>query len=198
MGKRPDLALFNKSRKIPLESVVCKKCGVTFNAQRSSNRKYCSQRCYFDSCVGRKNPNAVKAMIKSTKGKPADWNKDPVKIEKQRAKMLGRKRPEHSKRMLREENPNWNGGKSYELYGFDWTDTLKHSIRIRDLFKCKMCGSKGWVVHHIDYNKKNCNPTNLVTLCVPCHMKTNFNRDSWIKFFESKEAYVSKENSISC
>jgi len=39
-------------------------------------------------------------------------------------------------------------------------------------------------VHHINYNKKNCDINNLVSLCRSCHMKTNFNREYWIKYFE--------------
>lgn len=38
-------------------------------------------------------------------------------------------------------------------------------------------------VHHIDYNKLNCNPNNLITLCKSCHMKTNFNREYWLDYF---------------
>lgn len=37
--------------------------------------------------------------------------------------------------------------------------------------------------NHIDYNKKNCNPKNLITLCRKCHSKTNSNRDYWINYF---------------
>lgn len=85
-----------------------------------------------------------------------------------------------------EKHHNWKGGKSFQLYGFDWTSLLKHSIRTRDCFVCQICRKTGWVVHHIDYNKSNCNPDNLITLCCPCHMKTNFHRDYWINYFKKK------------
>jgi len=39
-------------------------------------------------------------------------------------------------------------------------------------------------IHHIDYNKKNSFPQNLITLCVKCHSLTNFNRDQWVVFFQ--------------
>lgn len=84
---------------------------------------------------------------------------------------------------------NWQGGKSYELYGFDWTELLRHSIRTRDCFVCQICNKNGWIVHHIDYNKKNNNPNNLITLCRNCHMKTNFNRKYWLNYF-NKEGNV--------
>ena len=84
----------------------------------------------------------------------------------------------------------WNGGTSYEPYKVDWTKTLRRSIRERDKYICQMCekpqGDITHCIHHIDYNKNNCNPDNLVTLCRPCHTKTNFNRDYWINYFKEK------------
>ena len=80
-------------------------------------------------------------------------------------------------------HPNWQGGKSKELYGFDWTNLLRHSIRTRDCFVCQICKKNGWIVHHIDYNKKNCNSGNLITLCNFCHAKTNGNREYWERYF---------------
>jgi hypothetical protein len=77
------------------------------------------------------------------------------------------------------EHYNWKGGISKEIYSVDWTKTLKRSIRERDKYICQICSKYGWCVHHIDYNKKNCSPENLITLCKSCHNKTNFNRDYW-------------------
>jgi len=84
-----------------------------------------------------------------------------------------------------ENHYNWQGGKSIEPYSIDWTKTLKRSIKERDRFACQICGEQEDLsVHHIDYNKKNCNPDNLITLCRSCHTKTNYKRKKWIKFFE--------------
>ncbi|MFH1052746.1 MAG: NUMOD3 domain-containing DNA-binding protein [bacterium] len=83
-----------------------------------------------------------------------------------------------------ENHPNWRGGKSFEPYSIDWTETLKRSIRERDKYICHVCGKEPAThCHHIDYNKKNCNPDNLITLCIGCHTKTNYNRKIWIKYF---------------
>jgi hypothetical protein len=80
----------------------------------------------------------------------------------------------------------WKGGISSEVYTIDWTRSLKIAIRERDKYTCKICGNKqndiAFAVHHIDYNKKNCNPNNLITLCNSCHSKTNGNREYWIKY----------------
>jgi len=92
---------------------------------------------------------------------------------------------------LGEKNPNWHGGISFEPYSDNWTEILKTSIRERDRYTCQVCGirqiNKGFSVHHIDYNKENCNPTNLITLCHSCHIKTNGNRKEWVNYFRNQE-----------
>jgi len=86
-----------------------------------------------------------------------------------------------------DKNSNWQGGISFEPYNVDWIETLKRSIRERDHYICQLCGilqgDRAFDIHHIDYDKFNCNPYNLITLCKKCHGKTNFNREYWIKLF---------------
>ena len=78
----------------------------------------------------------------------------------------------------------WKGGISFQPYTLDWTETLKRAIRQRDKYTCQICGKEPAVfVHHKDYDKKNCNPDNLITLCNSCHGKTNNNRNRWIEYF---------------
>jgi len=97
-----------------------------------------------------------------------------------------------------EKNPNWQGGISFEPYSVDWTETLKRSIRERDHYICQLCSNYGNTVHHIDYDKKNCNPTNLITLCVGCNTKVNFDREHWIKYFKGRLAIKNDINSLFC
>ena len=84
----------------------------------------------------------------------------------------------------------WKGGKSFEPYGLEFDVYLKEVIINRDRRKCQMCGKtelengRKLSVHHIDYNKLNNDPKNLITLCISCHGKTTTNRDYWIKFFK--------------
>ena len=101
--------------------------------------------------------------------------------------------PEHrenvSKALSGSNNPNWQGGIS-QIYGWDWTQTLRKAIRERDGFRCQVCGKeyhpngRKLSVHHIDYDKMNNNPKNLITLCTSCHVKTTAgNHDKWKRFF---------------
>ena len=49
---------------------------------------------------------------------------------------LGKKNPEHSKKVSKEKNPNWQGGKMYEPYTPDFDRKFKESIRRRDGYEC--------------------------------------------------------------
>lgn len=100
---------------------------------------------------------------------------------------LGKKHTEETKNKLSKENHwNWLGGKSFEPYTVDWTETLRRSIRERDKYICQLCNLYGNTVHHIDYNKKNCNLDNLITLCRSCNIKVNHNRNYWTNYFNEK------------
>lgn len=83
---------------------------------------------------------------------------------------------------------NWS---SIGPYCQIWADKeYKESIKERDGYKClnPCCNSNNpndLNIHHIDYNKKNCAPNNLITLCRSCNSKANHNRDwhvSWYKY----------------
>ena len=71
-----------------------------------------------------------------------------------------------------------------EKYPKEWTTALRRFIKQRDSYLCCLCNSpKNLHVHYIDYNKNNCNHSNLITLCRPCLKKTNFNRQAWYRMF---------------
>lgn len=119
------------------------------------------------------------------KGKPA-WNSgkkgcfSPETIERMKVAARGKR--------AGEKNGRWRGGKSFEPYSTDWTESLRISIRERDKYICQGCFSKQgditFDVHHIDYDKQNCNPTNLILLCRQCHGQTTWgDRKHWTKFY---------------
>ena len=79
---------------------------------------------------------------------------------------------------------NWRGGIQAEPYCDIWVDReYKQSILERDNYQCQNpdCSKKSQRlgIHHIDYDKKNCHPWNLITLCYSCNSKANFNRSYW-------------------
>lgn len=111
--------------------------------------------------------------------------------ETRKKQSLAQKGKKRNQKYLRGKDCHfWKDGKSFEIYPVDWTRSLKIAIRERDKYTCQLCGEKQekdtYSVHHIDYDKKNCNPDNLTTLCRSCHIKTNFNRENWIEYFKNK------------
>lgn len=85
-------------------------------------------------------------------------------------------------------NPNYIHGNGYAPYVENFGE-LRKIIRKRDNYKCQHCKTKEkflkrkLCVHHIDYNKENNKNNNLISLCLECHLKSNFNRDYWFAYY---------------
>lgn len=165
------------------EYKICEQCGLEIirkprEGKRDwNNRKFCSSSCYHKASVGKK-PFKMTQVIKKKIG------------EKTRMAM---NRQEVRDKISGENGSNWKGGITKDPYPQDWNDMLRDSIRQRDNYMCQECGihqdeldgfHKRLSVHHIDYNKDNLNPNNLITLCVKCHTKTNYNREYWKEYFK--------------
>ena len=89
------------------------------------------------------------------------------------------------------DNPSWSGGQS-AIYGAGFTGFLKRKIKERDGHECQLCKThNNLAIHHIDYNKENCEKNNLITLCRSCNVKVNFGREKWQKLFKSRILVVS-------
>ena len=115
---------------------------------------------------------------------------DPILKEKRRKTIV------ESGIFKGENNPNWKGG-NRDIHGYPWyfNTELKEKIRSRDNNTCQnpMCKgiSENIEVHHIDYNKDNCEDFNLITLCKSCNMSANQNKEwhkEWYKLVMSKRS----------
>jgi hypothetical protein len=92
-----------------------------------------------------------------------------------------------------DKNGNWNNGSSFEPYSIEFTEELREQIRKRDNYICQNCSmteeehlivvGKVLSIHHIDYNKKNCEEDNLITICLSCNSRANFNKEHWQEFY---------------
>ena len=136
----------------------------------NKNDKEFIQKCK-DTNYKKSNPGKKNGMYGKTRPDLAQWNKDNP--------------------LTGDKNPSWRGGKSFEPYGLEFNSNLKGVIRQRDNYVCMFCYIEEprfnkHSIHHIDYNKKNNNPDNLITLCTSCHGKTNFNRKKWTEYFKNK------------
>jgi len=118
------------------------------------------------------------------------WKLDPVKkriVSKRISKTLVQKYSDIEERIklscsqqgiLRE---NWTHFVSCDPYCQDWIFEIKEMIKERDDYQCQNpdCreNTDRLAVHHIDYNKMNCKPENLITLCTSCNSRANANRE---------------------
>jgi len=149
-----------------------------------------------------KRPEVRRKISQTLKGRPGHPQTEEVKIKiglasKKKWSDLKYKKnmSERMRKILLGKNGelarNWQGGKSFEPYSVDWNETLRQSIRERDRYICRLCGKsqgdRAHSVHHIDYCKQNCNPDNLITLCVSCNVKVNKNRNYWTDYFKHKQ-----------
>ena len=73
----------------------------------------------------------------------------------------------------------------HKPYTAEFNQKIKLLVRKRDKFNCQYCGKseeelgKPLSVHHINYNKKDSHPCNLISICGSCHAETNGNRLRW-------------------
>ena len=90
------------------------------------------------------------------------------------------------------DSPQWLGGLSNFPYPFAFNEQLKRQIRERDGNVCQLCSKteeqngRKLDVHHVGYDKENCESTSLVSLCRRCHSRVNTNRDHWRAYFLSR------------
>lgn len=89
---------------------------------------------------------------------------------------------------------------SREVYSANFCKELKELIRIRDNHTCQMCGIEERIlrrrlnVHHINYNKQDLKPSNLISLCDSCRSTTNFNRKKWETQLKTKLGIIENKN----
>jgi hypothetical protein len=84
-------------------------------------------------------------------------------------------------------NHGWKGGIGYLPYGPEFNRKYKRLIRERDGYKCVRCGMTqeehkakhrvGLHVHHLDHDKFNNDPSNLVTSCAACNVWASKHKD---------------------
>jgi len=131
-------------------------------------------------------------MSESSKGKPGYWN------GKNRYEETIKKIKQNHADIFLDKNPNWKGGISFEPYCQIWADKeYKESIKQRDGNIClnPACDRTNTTIciHHIDYIKKNCQPSNLITLCNSCNSKANKDRKwhkAWYSTIIKRRYYV--------
>jgi len=120
---------------------------------------------------------------------------------KRRVAVLGELNPKYGGN-IGEYNPNWKGGIGSLPYPYKFNNEMKERIRERDNYTCQLCGMpqaeciRALDVHHIDYDKENLADDNLITLCNPCNIKANYNRNYWQNHIKQEANYGAKDFQI--
>ena len=195
--------------------ITTKRCRSCYEANRKLLVFYCVdcgkkvsnyvERCV--SCAGINNTGELNSRWNGPKKKSCpDCGKEIQITSKfcyscskkgdRHADIKGIKNPNYGNGQIMQgrNNPNWQGGIKHDPYGKEFNSTLRSQIRERDGNRCRMCGCSGkdlkrkLHIHHIDYDKQNNDPSNLISLCVHCHVKTNYQRVSWQGYFLDKGA----------
>jgi hypothetical protein len=192
---------FFKKYAIQVNDIIfcCKDCGgkITYRSAFYGNGRCnsCAKKDNLHHLFGKHPSNAtLLKMSKSHKGKTLS-NKTRIKISNAH---LGKVFSKETRKKLSDAligkfigkiSSAWQGGISFFPYSIVFTNQLKEQIRKRDNYTCQYCDLKEidlprkLDVHHIDYNKENCNHNNLISLCRKCHTVTNGNRDYWFAYF---------------
>lgn len=186
------------------ETNPCKYCGDPVTRRPSEFRKggkhvFCSHECCDNFRRGKPHPDPEHGEKVSRKLKGRKANLSPEgrealsKVRRKRlldpeiqAKMQEGLREYHKiRRSLTGELPS---------YGPEFTSRLRESIRKRDGYICQFCGcsqeenlrryNKRLSVHHINYDKRDSDPLNLISLCLDCHIATNRDRIYWKDYFQ--------------
>jgi len=162
---------------------------------------YGGKRCSSCSRKGENNSNFGNKWNKKQKEEQSILTKNAMnkleiinKMKENHADVSGDKNPMHGVHRFGIEAPGYIHGNGYAPYPIEFNCELKESIRQRDNYTCQNCGMTeeehliviGRVldIHHIDYDKQNCNENNLITLCQQCNLRANSNRDYWQKFYK--------------
>ncbi len=159
-----------------------------------------------------KRPGVGAKISASLKGRDAYWMRGRKLSEEQKRKSSeskkGEKNPNwqgksctnESRRKISlansgEKSHFWNGGIFIRVYSRSFNQTLKQQIKERDNSQCQnpncLFLPKKHYVHHINYDKMNSDPLNLIYLCNSCHAQSNGNRAYWEQFYTTiiKEKY---------
>ena len=152
--------------------------------------------------LGRKQTKeTIEKRSKIMKGKNKGYKRTEESINKQKKTVIGKyagsnnwnfnkKHSDEHKRKNSEakkgsKHPLWLGGISNGDYCPIFSDKeFKQMIKDRDGNKClnPYCNNKHKElhIHHINYDKQECNESNLITVCRSCNSKANTDRD-WHK-----------------
>lgn len=173
---------FTPSREI----VTCENpnCGKEWVDLIILHKKFCSNACEAKSRFLHTTENAKKNCT-------ICGNELERHLGEQASNFRKRSTCSHECRMILFSQSKRFGSKVINPYPMAFSRELREIVRERDDYACQECGviqtNRKHDVHHIDFDKHNCNPSNLITLCRYCHAKTvrSGKRAYWISRYHT-------------
>lgn len=167
-----------------LKDLECLNCGKVFH-QYDKNGKFCSNKC-----VGEYQRGKAINLLERTRNCEYCNKEFEVRYKNSSQKYCGRECL--FKSQSGENHWMWRGGESFTKYPQEFNEELKENIRDRDGRICQMCliaesetETKNRLdVHHIDWDKQNLDPTNLISLCAVCHTKLHVKENIERNYFK--------------
>ena len=168
---------------------VCAHCGNGYAVkQANSSSRFCSLQC-----VG-----ASQRGVAKRRTNPRRIMKDCVECGDSFSVFAGHANrwkccskecsyKQRSKKSAGPLNPNWTGGLSRLPYPWNFRE-VSALVIARDGGACQCPDCAGtdprMTTHHINYDKQDCAPNNLIALCSACNSRANFGRERWQSFYE--------------
>lgn len=168
---------------------ICEICENPFWDYPSSNRRFCSRACQGE--WGRRRPKELHPRWKGglvvlecpVCGISFEIEQCRANDEREHFCSMNCRSTWYSENFSGPNSPQWVDGSSFEPYPPEFNNALKLIVRKRDKFACVLCGQpengRAHDIHHIDGDKTHNDPSNLITMCHSCHIKTNHNRRFW-------------------
>lgn len=173
-----------KGHKIKWAEFLCSYCLKIVEKQLDNGKRAKSCGCARYKLVsiarlGSKHSEEVRIKMSLTRRGKISWKKGLIDIDSEETKnrksiaTKGERNANFGR--FREYSFGWQGGRSFEIYPQEFKQ-IKQLILKRDDYTCQNTNCNHSInelhVHHIDYDKQNNNPENLITLCHSCHSKT--------------------------
>lgn len=169
---------------------VCAICGAGYRVKPvHSASKFCSLQCVGVSQRGRcRVPLAERRIVEQQ----CEVCSAPYSVPTAHAKRYHccSRKCSYKRRSLASKganNPSWAGGVSRLPYPWNFRE-ISRAIIERDGAVCQSpyCAGKDprLTTHHINYDKADCRPANLICLCSACNSKANFRRSEWIALYQ--------------
>jgi len=170
-----------------MANIICGLCSKTFPRKPSQikrcKKSFCSRECKYKA---RKKGQYVDCFI----CKKRIYKQQKDLLESQSKKYFCSRSCSnkwHGSEFIGAKHPNWIDGR------FVYKNILLKTKIANECFFCSNKNTQVLVAHHIDQNRKNNKPKNLIWLCRNCHHLVHNYKDVSLKFLDKLKSHAGKK-----